>query len=777
MDVGQPKLIRSGGSTWLFWREDNEYLRYLNISELLNAKVGNGPNEEDWTYALQADGTFATDYLTGEQYVPNVRTVDFGSVTESGKLTATDYQVITDSEDNLYVVWTDITTYEEIDPEFDSVYLSQSQPIFATAMIKEQDRSGDALKEGNETGETYTAAWSKPYALTRDHSSNDGVTIALDEEGGLVIVHNRYMMELADTEEEISEMIDRNLAGIWTDEESGKSYFLGYPYYPTQLSLAVTRCEAIGSVEATTFLFDDDTPVAGQTVEVSALVENTGLTSAKGCEISFYEYKDGVQGKLLASVTSDDIFQVNTARKTVFTWTIPADGPEGYCIQAVAREQKTDGSWYDPVETFSDPFHCAAVYVPELVKFTQNGNSFDAEYTVTNTGNLAAPKGTRADLILEGLYGDLKEKYGMDDELLLSEDITGLAPGESRTVTKSVTLPVSVFKFCGYDAVTVVVRNADGRALECTDHNFITLDSPLNVRLGGGETMTLKAGETKETALSYDSTVFMDLNGGTIYSVADPSVANVDENGAVTGLSSGVTTVRATMLPSGVSAEQQVVVEQTGGSGTYYPILPPAEPEPEETGVCDRGETCPMSAFNDLDKSLWYHDGVHWALENGVMNGVGNAQFAPDSATSRAMLVTMLWRMEGCPVSAYALTFKDIPAGDWYAEAVRWAAEKEIVNGYSAEAFGPHDALTREQLAAILCRYAKYKGLDTEAGETTILRGYKDTLVIADWAIKPLRWAVAAGIIKGTGEDTLSPKSQATRAQVAKLLAYYFEAF
>ena len=190
-------------------------------------------------------------------------------------------------------------------------------------------------------------------------------------------------------------------------------------------------------------------------------------------------------------------------------------------------------------------------------------------------------------------------------------------------------------------------------------------------------------------------------------------------------------------------------------------------------GACPKDDTCPMTAFTDLDKSSWYHDGVHWAIENGVMNGVGNDRFEPSGTTSRGMIVTMLYRMEGEPASDYAMTFRDVEDGKWYAEAVRWAADNGIVNGYSDDAFGPNDPVTREQIVTILLRYARYKGVDTEAGELKPLEGFDDTRDISDWAVKAFRWAVDAGIIQGTGGGKISPKLDASRAQVATMLMRY----
>ena len=137
------------------------------------------------------------------------------------------------------------------------------------------------------------------------------------------------------------------------------------------------------------------------------------------------------------------------------------------------------------------------------------------------------------------------------------------------------------------------------------------------------------------------------------------------------------------------------------------------------------------------------------------------------------MIVTMLYRMEGEPEVSGAVTFKDVPAGRWYTEAVNWAYAKQIVNGYNAEKFGPDDNLTREQLVTILERYAKYKGLDVSKGEEAYLTGFTDAAAISDWAVTAFRWAVDAGIIQGVTKTSLSPKTNATRAQVATMLMRY----
>ena len=180
-----------------------------------------------------------------------------------------------------------------------------------------------------------------------------------------------------------------------------------------------------------------------------------------------------------------------------------------------------------------------------------------------------------------------------------------------------------------------------------------------------------------------------------------------------------------------------------------------------------------MADYADLDANVWYHDGVHWALENGVMNGVDGQRFAPAAAASRAMVVTMLWRMEGEPGADLDLSFQDVPEGAWFTEAVRWAASEHIVDGYGADAFGPNDSVSREQLATILWRFAGYKGMASPPTESVNLGVFLDAEHISGWAYDAMRWAVDTGLITGVGDDRLSPKTEAGRAQVATVLMRY----
>ena len=223
-----------------------------------------------------------------------------------------------------------------------------------------------------------------------------------------------------------------------------------------------------------------------------------------------------------------------------------------------------------------------------------------------------------------------------------------------------------------------------------------------------------------------------------------------------------------------VTANGKEVALTDNGDGTYSFTMPSAdvkisatfaedpdwtEPEPEpSTDVSD--------IFIDVAPNAWYKDAVQYAYENGLMTGVSANEFAPDATTTRGMIVSMLARLEGVE-SANDAGFADVDDNDWYATAVNWAASVGVVNGYEDNTFRPNDAITREQLAAILMNYAAYKGEDVSARAS--LDAYSDAENVSTWATDTMQWAVAKGLLTGVTADTLQPQGAATRAQVAAI--------
>ena len=174
--------------------------------------------------------------------------------------------------------------------------------------------------------------------------------------------------------------------------------------------------------------------------------------------------------------------------------------------------------------------------------------------------------------------------------------------------------------------------------------------------------------------------------------------------------------------------------------------------------------------------SAWYSDAVAFCVEQGLMNGVSEKEFAPNKTLTRAMLVTVLYRNANEPDVANKSSFADIDMGSWYAKAVLWAKENGIVNGVTATAFAPNANITREQIAAIIYRYAKYRGYDVSVGEDTNILSYNDAERVSEYAISSMQYMVGSGLIKGKTDTTLNPSDNATRAEIAAILQRFITA-
>lgn len=188
------------------------------------------------------------------------------------------------------------------------------------------------------------------------------------------------------------------------------------------------------------------------------------------------------------------------------------------------------------------------------------------------------------------------------------------------------------------------------------------------------------------------------------------------------------------------------------------------------TTVYAKWTEAPVSGlpFGDVKTADWFYNDVKYVYEKGMMAGTAADVFAPNATTTRAMIVTILYRLEGSPAVTGTIAFVDVPAGQWYTDAVNWAAANQIVKGTSATTFAPNDSITREQMAAILYRYAQYKGYDVT--KKADLSGYSDNGQVSAYAKDALAWANAAKLINGVTNTTLAPQGNATRAQVSAIL-------
>lgn len=252
---------------------------------------------------------------------------------------------------------------------------------------------------------------------------------------------------------------------------------------------------------------------------------------------------------------------------------------------------------------------------------------------------------------------------------------------------------------------------------------------------------------------------------------ADKTKAAADDTVTLTVSGEGTLTV--------TDANGKSVALTDLGSGKYAFKMPSSKVNVAfaasgETKPCDGGKDCPSAPFKDVDTGKWYHVSIDYVLTHSIMNGVSGTSFAPNSNLTRGMLVQILFNLEGKPQSASA-SFSDVKADAWYAKAIGWAAANKVVTGYADGTFRPNAAVTREQAAAILYRYAQSKGIDVSVGEDTNILSCADALQASEYAIPALQWAVGAGVLNGKSGNLLAPTGTATRAEIAVIMQRWCE--
>jgi len=197
----------------------------------------------------------------------------------------------------------------------------------------------------------------------------------------------------------------------------------------------------------------------------------------------------------------------------------------------------------------------------------------------------------------------------------------------------------------------------------------------------------------------------------------------------------------------------------------------------EEMDVLSGKEvTAPVPvAYLDVAASEWFYADVQYMVQEGLMKGITDTAFSPNTFMTRSMLVTVLHRMAGSPAAADSASFADVMAGSWYADAVSWANGAGIVTGYASGLFGTNDNVTREQIAVFLYRYAQSRGYDVDGAAN--LTAYSDHAAISSYALRALQWANAEGIIGGRTADTLAPGGTASRAEVCAMIHRFLNAY
>ena len=369
-----------------------------------------------------------------------------------------------------------------------------------------------------------------------------------------------------------------------------------------------------------------------------------------------------------------------------------------------------------------------------------------------------------------------------------SHKVTNVHTGGKATCTED-----GVCKIC--DAAYIPAINHNWGAWESNDdgtHTRVCQNDATHTETencSGGEATYTEDGVCEVCGAAYLPAIKHDDDKGDfIYiPITYPPVVDGGDNGDVVvtpkNPKKGDTVVITPDLDAGYEVDEIIVTDKKGnlvtvidnGDGTYSFKQPSGKVTIKVTckeiiTVCPRDQTCPLYGYTDLDRTAWYHDGVHFCIEHGLMQGIGNNQFNPNGTTTRAMIVTILWRLEEEPVVNYLMQFEDVPQDEWYSEAVRWAAANGIVLGYDDGLFYPEKAITREQLAAILHRYAAYKGVDNG-----VIFPMIPQCDYSLWAENDVIWADMNGLLDGIGNDMTDMTADASRAEVAAMLRRFCE--
>ena len=400
-------------------------------------------------------------------------------------------------------------------------------------------------------------------------------------------------------------------------------------------------------------------------------------------------------------------------------------------------------------------------YLDESLKFElTSASNTEAPYSYYDTVNEAIRAAEPGDTITVIKDDSVTQSY------IVSFNGNGGNAIASVTVPKEtkITLPTPIregYEFEGWYEGDKLVKSP------YTVTAAVTLTAHWNKISSGGGAHHPEAGSTSSSSDRYEITKPSKVENGSI-KVSDSKAEKGD-------------TVTITVTPDeGYELDKLAVYDEDGdkidlkdkGDGKFTFEMPKGDVEIEVSFALIEDETVKAN-FADVAADAWYADAVQYVYENGMMSGTSETTFSPDLTTTRGMIVTILYRMENEPAVTGTTAFTDVAADQYYANAVAWAAQNGIVSGTTATTFAPNNAITREQMAAILYRYAQFKGYDVSVKAD--LSVYTDAAQVSTYATDAMAWANGAQLITGTSQAMQTPASNATRAQVATILMRFCE--
>jgi len=396
------------------------------------------------------------------------------------------------------------------------------------------------------------------------------------------------------------------------------------------------------------------------------------------------------------------------------------------------------------------------------------GHEYDAAVTANNgvyTANFTNPDGFSEFTISK--TSQSVAKVGNNKYTTFQDAVNAVANGGTIDIV-------------GGTSYTATINSGDSKTFTVKN----TLGSDITVKVNNDSKTVGKNNGTQSftyTKPSSGGSSGGSSSGKTTYKVTTSAVNNGGVNASPSSAEKGAT-ITITLSPDkGYKLDKLTVTDGSGKtvstvkkSDTVYTFTMPASAVKVGVSYVKATETPSETKFNDVSANDWFASAVDYVTGKGMMNGTADNTFSPKANTTRGMVVTVLYRLENQP-STSAASFTDVASGAYYANAVAWANANGIVSGYGSGKFGPNDKVTREQLAAILYRYAQYKKYDVSVGEDTNILSYDDAQSISSYAIPAIQWACGAGVVTGKSGSKLDPKGNATRAEVAAMLMRFCE--
>lgn len=811
----KPIKIRSTGdlkSVHMFDTKDELYLSWadgstlntINLSEVNDAILYEEENIEkrnvyedvdptdfNW-YIKAADGTDETSIfrmIANSELTGNSIYVGDNDGNSESQVDISDYQIVKGKDGNVYMFW---TAPGSTDPKDYSVELFASA-FYATPEIDTTNKTNEEIEAAINENIKHQSGWGAPVQVTDYGKVIDEVNVEINEYSQIEIVANCY---------------------------DQKPTHNGMEYGPH--SFVEIKCVPSTSMEFEngTFKLDDTYPTAGQTTKINYTMVNNGFLPSENIEVYLYAAYEDKEDLIAVKKYDKSVFMGEEISDSV-EWTVPEyiNNTDNLSIYAKVYE---DGSTYEytaklPVEKKAD----IEFGTPKIGgSFLMSTNTFDVD--ITNNGNVASE--TMTVTVTEG-------GVDSDKNVAAVERVDAIRPGETRHISAALDFNVSevgdlgVLKFNAnavYDNSGEIANNSMTAMLYTGAGKVIDMNN-------GRSEISLKKGETYKVEPKIWPTPAKE-NSKLYYVSLYPEICSVDNSGVITANSTGTAFVLAysednnTMFDllkvnvtnsghsgsgSGRSSTKLVKFDTNGGSeisskkiavGTAISELPTpvkdgykfagwyldkdltnavdgsakvtenmtlyAKWEEDDNKTPTANPDNWENPFEDVSENNWFFDAVKYTNKKNLMKGTEDNKFGPEEKLTRGMLVTVLWRMEGEPNTDYKVTFKDTD-NSYYTEAVRWAAENDIVLGISEDEFAPNISISREQMAAIIYRYAKYKGYNISIGKNA---EYKDKDSISEYAVNAVDWSTENGIMTGTTDGNFEPKADTTRAQTAAVL-------